>query len=385
MNKYIIDFCITNACNLKCSSCDQYCSHSKSWYASFDEIKNWLYLIKNKCKNLRSLEISGGEACLHPNFMEICKLCHELFPNIFLSTTTNGTLLKKSKKELMKLQNDYKIRIRTTLYPILFQNTLTTIIDKNLLKEINLESRPIFYKNSFSKNKTKNAKITFKNCNCLKDPTYFFYKGNFYPCNASIIMQQINNNLVKKNKISLYNMSSEKDLLFLNKENNLCAYCNNVNLSCFDGFYHSLNTIVSNNYFETIKDIFIQDYSKYEQMLIPDSFLIKAMKNPIFLKNLNRDPANDKIFQRFYGKKDFIFLLNEKSNLNYIQQFKADNINLYFILINTSESFDLKIFDFIKNNFELEGYLYKKKSYKEILAFIPKIAFCANQKIINLL
>ena len=385
MEKYIIDFCITNACNLKCSSCDQGCVGSNIWYSSLSDIKNWLQLIKAKCKNLRALEISGGEACLHPNFMEICQLCHELFPNILLGTTTNGTLLKKSNSELIKIKKEYNINIRVSLYPELLLNTLSLLTEKKLFNIVRLESRPIFYKDSFSLVKNDNFQKIKHHCHHLKDPTYFFSKGEFYACSSAILINQINNNLSQNNTIHIDKITTESDLLQIKQYNNLCSYCNNNKLSCYDGFYHSLNNILFNNYFETIKDLFIYQYEKYEEIFIPNSFLLNAMKNIVFLKNLKRDPANDKIFKRFYGQKDFIFLLNESSNLSYLNQFKKDNINLYFILINPTQTFASKVFDLIKNNFELEGYIYKKNNYQEAIDFINKITFCTDKKIINLL
>lgn len=337
---------------------------------------------KKKCKHLFALEISGGEACLHPQFMEICKLCHEILPNVILTTTTNGTLLKKSDEDLKILQDIYNIQIRVSLYPNLLQTVLNRVENKKIIDKLQFVSRPVFHKISFLEK--KESIIT--ECACIKNNIYFLYQGNFYPCNASMIIHKINYNFIKNKSINLKSMKIEDELFLLKENYNLCNYCNMTNFNAgFECFYHTLSNSTPNNYFESIEDIFNKNYQQYEKILTPTPSLIEAMNNVFFLLKLDKEPQDKKLIQRFYGDKDYIILINETSDIKKLQQnLFTHNNNLYFILINTNNNFNLEFYKFAKTNFELSSYVYKKESKLQALEFIPYISFCEKKEIIDL-
>lgn len=93
-----LNILLTNSCNLRCAHC--YVNSGKKLEKELSG-SNWIRIIK-EAKNLGvfSLNISGGEPLLHPDFWEIAKFLASK-KQFYSNLNTNGTLLKKEHLELL--------------------------------------------------------------------------------------------------------------------------------------------------------------------------------------------------------------------------------------------------------------------------------------------
>lgn len=119
----ILEFYITNVCNLNCENCNRlnnykFSGHQK-WSEWADTCKEW----SNKI-DLRLMRILGGEPTLNPDFKEWVYGLRKLWPNTEFEITTNGTRLKHI----------------STFYQTLFDNNATLVItahNRDRLQDIN--------------------------------------------------------------------------------------------------------------------------------------------------------------------------------------------------------------------------------------------------------
>lgn len=90
---------LTHKCNLRCFYCYQNSSpETKSNFISTKQL--FKKLLELKKKGLSTIEITGGEPLLHPEFVSIFKFCAENFQ--LVSLLTNGILVDNYLIELMK-------------------------------------------------------------------------------------------------------------------------------------------------------------------------------------------------------------------------------------------------------------------------------------------
>ena len=89
---------ITNYCNLNCTNCAWLCNNKNKkdlWSISKEDFIKSLKILKEKLPNLETIDITGGETLIHPNFLELCNILTEYLPNKHYNIWTNGILLDK--------------------------------------------------------------------------------------------------------------------------------------------------------------------------------------------------------------------------------------------------------------------------------------------------
>ena len=95
---------ITNRCNLKCSYCYGDFKTTKGQFLSIEKIK---YIFNNLSQNgVISIELTGGEPLLHPEFKEVFLLAINAFFSI--NIISNGVLFND---EIFKIVEKYKEKI----------------------------------------------------------------------------------------------------------------------------------------------------------------------------------------------------------------------------------------------------------------------------------
>lgn len=100
---------LTTACNLKCYYC--YRSSGRSEILQPVETDQLLLKLEELADfGLASIEITGGEPLLHPDFIKIISLCYEKF--VLIGLLTNGTLLNEKKiKEIEPFKDKIVISV----------------------------------------------------------------------------------------------------------------------------------------------------------------------------------------------------------------------------------------------------------------------------------
>ena len=94
---YTISLELTNKCVMECIHCYKEASPSKSSFVNYYDLKEFLLKMSNI---VYSVQITGGEAMLHPFFWDILELCKTHFVETKVSTT--GTLINANNVNLFK-------------------------------------------------------------------------------------------------------------------------------------------------------------------------------------------------------------------------------------------------------------------------------------------
>jgi organic radical activating enzyme len=88
-----LDLMVAYSCNLACKGCISLSDFPRSGVANFSDITSWI----NDWSTVLApsvVSIFGGEPCLHPNLVNICKHVRMAWPDTTIRLITNGYLLK---------------------------------------------------------------------------------------------------------------------------------------------------------------------------------------------------------------------------------------------------------------------------------------------------
>ena len=81
---------LTDKCILSCMHCYKECCPENNIFLNFEKLLQFLSQIVGK---VCSIQITGGEAMLHPHFFEILEYCKKRFKKVYISTT--GALINE--------------------------------------------------------------------------------------------------------------------------------------------------------------------------------------------------------------------------------------------------------------------------------------------------
>jgi MoaA/NifB/PqqE/SkfB family radical SAM enzyme len=102
-----ISFTITNSCNLRCKMCGQWSEEGYMKKTNQDQSKNlklkdWIKLVDEIASHkISSVIIRGGEPFMFPGIIELLEYIHS--KDMFISIDTNGTLVKKFAKDIVRI------------------------------------------------------------------------------------------------------------------------------------------------------------------------------------------------------------------------------------------------------------------------------------------
>lgn len=89
-----LDLMVAYSCNISCTGCISLSDFKRDGVASIADISDWVKYWSELVQP-RVVVLFGGEPCLHPNLIEICKLVKTHWPNSIIRLITNGYLLDK--------------------------------------------------------------------------------------------------------------------------------------------------------------------------------------------------------------------------------------------------------------------------------------------------
>lgn len=88
-----ISYSLTTHCNMKCPDC---CAGITALPKSLKSFYSWDYIVESaKYFKGMNINLTGGEASVHPKFEEFVPKLKELFESPKLTVWTNGTMFKK--------------------------------------------------------------------------------------------------------------------------------------------------------------------------------------------------------------------------------------------------------------------------------------------------
>jgi len=90
----LVEFYITNVCNLTCQGCNRFNNYKFSGYQKWDDYKD-IYTTWSQQINPSAIGILGGEPLLNPDYMQWLLGIRQLWPRSSITTTTNGYQLNR--------------------------------------------------------------------------------------------------------------------------------------------------------------------------------------------------------------------------------------------------------------------------------------------------
>lgn len=222
-------------CNLNCQCCDNFSPIAEKEYADFEKLKkNFSRLVEIGGRSIGILELSGGEALLHPQISQFIPMSREAFPDSEIRIVSNGILLAEMPDEFWKVCSKNNVRIALTKYPI---NINPGLIKGKAEKHgvewkyfDNTEIKTTYYIPFDIKGK-QDPNRNF--INCFHANSCVCMQGErIYTCPIAAYLHHFNKHFnedlpdVTENSIDIYKAESMDDILkFISKPISLCKYC----------------------------------------------------------------------------------------------------------------------------------------------------------------
>jgi organic radical activating enzyme len=113
----ILEYHLTNSCNLACESCSHYTNILKGHTKQPSDLEGHL-LAWSKILEINQFNILGGEPFINKHIDTFCFVVRKILPNTKIVIYTNGLLINKIKNRDTILQSliDNKIDIQTTIH-----------------------------------------------------------------------------------------------------------------------------------------------------------------------------------------------------------------------------------------------------------------------------
>ena len=87
-----LDLMIAYSCNISCKGCISLSDFKRDGIAPYQDIETWIQYWSNLIQP-RVVTLFGGEPCLHPRLIDICRLVRQHWPTSTIRLITNGYLL----------------------------------------------------------------------------------------------------------------------------------------------------------------------------------------------------------------------------------------------------------------------------------------------------
>lgn len=287
---------LTNQCNLNCLNCANHCDDPsvKKFFIPLDDVELNLKKIKILFPNLNFLDLSGGEAILHPQIQDICKMIYKFFPNIKIMIYTNGLILNHLTEDLLSFLANYHIKFVISIYPrIKYFQQYELLFNKLNNNNIEYEIRNslLFHCNPIIQDLNSEEK---KKCFCTNydNSAYYLINNYFYPCCVAINNFSYLSDYSRKNLATIQNLSELNNMM--NNSLTLCYNCQNTRV--FIHPWHEttleLNRSLLKKYNYNLFDLYYYDYDKYKQIYYDyDKDYLILMHYPIMRKSFGDMPG----------------------------------------------------------------------------------------------
>ena len=232
MKKHIplIEYHLTNHCNLNCKGCAHFAPIAEPWFADINKYKNDMEELTSKVV-VDELILFGGEPLLHPNISEFLVESRKMLPNTKISVLTNGLLVLERISELKDVfvQND--ILLDVTCYPIdvKYQFMLKLLKAFGVRYRIYNDLEPIktLRKHTLSHEKKENE----WDCLMIRSKSVQLKDGKLYICPLQayidIFNKFFNEDFTVNDEciLDLYKATDEEIVNMYFRKNSFCEYC----------------------------------------------------------------------------------------------------------------------------------------------------------------
>ena len=116
----MLDVDVVSHCNLNCASCCHFAPIASSAFLlpeDFERDLRKLARVEGIATYLRGINLMGGEPLLHPRLPELVRATRRCLPEVQLSVTTNGLLVKAMGPEFWNAMRSTDCRLVFSRYP----------------------------------------------------------------------------------------------------------------------------------------------------------------------------------------------------------------------------------------------------------------------------
>ena len=297
MKKLSAILILTNQCNLKCSCCVYGCDlELKPYYITIKELQHTLNLMKQKIPSLERIMLSGGDALMHPLFIQICKEVRKFYPDIDLCAYTNGLLLNKIlDRDILYLTKTLRLNIISSLYPSI-ENLKEYKKQDSRFKNLGIElyyqfshfyfDKQIYIENNLQVPNQKINEHFYSKCKTLTkfNNLITIYKDKILVCCGEV--GYINTGLGDiSDLLDLNFLQSEQQIIdFCDVPHNICKICIANNQNNGKILWSSKNSTAEKYQMDNLKTVFIKNYSDYKKLYLDNQEHLICF-NDIFFKS----------------------------------------------------------------------------------------------------
>lgn len=356
-------FLITTDCNLHCFACGYGCQKGENpWYITKEDFKNTLLKLKqsniDNCKKF-SINITGGDPLLHPDWLEFALLTREILPDSICFVSTNGLLMHTLSDETLLFCYNKGIKFGISLYPQVKLLNMYLQIKKRFedLKIIDSLtwnfSRIIFGKPTLNIDNDINQcyEDMFNNCDYI-----YIYQNNIYNCQTAFVRDRYFG-FTQPKYFTVKDIYAHQNLKNIETQ----SYCKNCNL-LFDEMvlWHQANKLNRDCKFDSLKDLYLNDYENYYILKHDCKEHLECLNNDFF-KSYFTPYVNKHFYQvvenRFFtGIADLYIPFNQSITSEFknllLNQSIIKKCNLYFVSLTENKNIQSQVYDlfYLKDN-----------------------------------
>lgn len=283
---------ITDQCNLNCLNCSSHCEKiNNKYYISLDDVTNILLQLSNKKINFNNIDLSGGEALLHPHIINICLLIRKYLKDIRIQIYTNGLSFNIFSDKEMEIFSKENISFQISIYP---RKQFLSIYETNFKRlkkfkiDYNISRTHFLFHSTFISNKSESFP-SLLNCQNISfnNNTYYLKNNIFYPCCVAIEYDEQQ----KTENFGYVNIKNIKTIEDINNiQNNSLPICKKC--SQFSNFLYpwhctsELKSKINNNHFNLYKKDYLTYYQLYHEK---DQSLSNILYHPLLKANTQDD------------------------------------------------------------------------------------------------
>jgi MoaA/NifB/PqqE/SkfB family radical SAM enzyme len=228
----LIEYHVTNHCNLNCKGCAHFSPIAKPWFADINSFEKDLKQLSSKVE-IKQLRLFGGEPLLNDNINDFFVMARNILSSSKISVLSNGILAHNKLKNIIPSMKDNDIVMELTKYPI--------DVDYKKIKQIlNAFNIKVEFENEYGVVKTLRHHVLSHekkkdnyNCMMVDGESVQLKDGKLYICPIQayidIFNEKFNDNFVinKEDFLDIYdeNVTGKTIKGFYYKKNGFCDYC----------------------------------------------------------------------------------------------------------------------------------------------------------------
>jgi organic radical activating enzyme len=232
-----LEYHVSDYCNLKCKGCGHFSNIvTNEKFPSIVEFRSSLNGLSKKFSNVKTIRLMGGEPFLNLDLDLFIYEARRAFPYSDVRIVTNGLILPKISKNIIKAIRECGAVVDISQYPPtreFIENIVCFAYDNHLKIQIGAEIEEFFAALKQNTDTMENAEKVFSDC--ISKTCYFLRDKRLYPCpvarllyeNKDFLKLDISRNDVINNSFDLIDGREDgwEVLRKLFYPNEFCKYC----------------------------------------------------------------------------------------------------------------------------------------------------------------